>query len=178
MEQELLATWFSVAAALVCHEAGPARLLQTLAKSPHLCSLTRQIQPRNPLAADRAPCGVVCLQVQTGWSVRTPKTMGRAQAGSPAHTNTSQGHTGWPRKVAMGRVPCRPCTTQPPAAALLMILWLTGKPSETSKSQHNYSHFPCAWANGPNASLSLHSPGSSYSEHLAAPFLKYIEQMN
>lgn len=140
MEQELLATWFSVAAALVCHEAGPCKAPSNAGKKS-TSLFTDKTKP-----SSQAPCGVVCLQERTGWGVRTAKTMGRAQAGGPAHTNTSQSHTGWPRKVAMGRVPCHPCPTQPPAAALLMILGLTGRPSETSKSQDNYSHFPCAWA--------------------------------
>lgn len=150
---------------------GPARLLQTLAKSPPSL-FTDKTKPSR-----QAPCGVVCLQEQTGWGVRTPKTMGRAQAGSPAHTNTSQSHTGWPRKVAMGRVLCHPCPTQSPAAALLMILGLTGRPSETSKSQDNYSHFPCAWANGPNTSFPCTLPAPA-TQNLSAPFLKYIKQTN
>lgn len=157
MEQELLATWFSVAAALVCHEAGSCKAPSNAGKKS-TSLFTDKTKP-----SSQAPCGVVCLQEQTGWGVRTAKTMGE----SPGWRSSTHQHFTGSHKLAQeggyGKSLCHPCPTQPPAAALLMILGLTGRPSETSKSQDNYSHFPCARAMGqilPFPALSR----SSYSE--------------
>lgn len=47
----------------------------------------------------------------------------------------------------------------------IMFLWPTGRPLETSESQHNYRHVPRYWANGANTSFFLQTTGASYSEH-------------
>lgn len=96
MEHELLAMWFSVAAALVSCEAGFSNAPSIAGKKSTSLFTDKHIQTRSPLAAN----GTVwsALAAQAGWNVsRHLGSWARAQAGSPAHKPTvhrSQGQIG------------------------------------------------------------------------------------